>query len=573
MLGSYRVVEHIGGGRLGPVYRARHESLIPDEGVSGGTVAIKVFDQGLSAEQAETLARTLTRLCDAPLDHPSIVAPNGAGLNGHTPWLAEPYVEGTPLETILQRRGSLSFAEMLLRVTQIAGALDFAAATGVFHGALHPRDILFAEDRTLVTGLGVAQALAVANVDLPLSGPAVSPQRAAGQPASRADDIFALGAITFQALYAWPLDNRSQLATLVSPLRGVDYVRLREVLQRAVADDPAERPNTALEFAKALQECAASSETVPAPEPRVEAATDRPAIATIPFSTRVDEVTAMTSVDDLPLRRALIQPTHEPEFEPALEAAQSRHTVLDLHQNHAGASSTHHTVGGTRAEQRSVWFPMVAMLAMGLLMGFAAGFVAGQRDFLPAPFTAERPVPRAARENAPEPVPTPTVGQDFTESEVGGRAPEAGGTASEVGRRASEVGRRASEVGRRASDTGPTESEAAAPPERSPATSRGLSPADNAARPQTSAEPSTTFIEQPAPNVSTGPASMEVVSRPSGAEVFIDGRMVGRTPLVLSQVGPGDYTVRISLPGHQRWATTVNVPAGSRARVAASLER
>jgi hypothetical protein len=66
---------------------------------------------------------------------------------------------------------------------------------------------------------------------------------------------------------------------------------------------------------------------------------------------------------------------------------------------------------------------------------------------------------------------------------------------------------------------------------------------------------------------------MEVVSRPSGAEVFIDGRMVGRTPLVLSEVGPGDYSVRIALPGHQRWATTVNVPAGSRARVAASLER
>jgi serine/threonine protein kinase len=530
MLGSYRVIEHIGAGRLGPVYRGGLESQIQYTGGSGGTVAIKVFDQGLSAEQAETLARTLTRLCDAPLDHPSIVAPNGAGLNGQTAWLAEPYVEGTSLETVLERRGSLPFREALVRVTQVAGALDFAAATGVSHGALHPRDILFAGDRTLVTGLGVAQALAVANVEVPVSGRAVSPQLAAGHAVSAADDVFALAAVTFEALYGRPLRHPSEVGSLTGALRGADHVRLRDVLQRALAHDPAERPRTALELARSLHECAVSTETVVHLDPPAgDADADRAAMAAIPRLNPVADVPLPTPVDDLPLRRSSVQPVAAAEFEPDFEAESGRAT-LNLHQNHVGTNSILDT--NPAVDERSVWFPMAAMLAVGLLMGFAAGFVAGQRDFTPAPFSAERPVPRAARETPPEPVPTPTVGQDFTESAVEGRAVEVGPVAPDAGSSEVEARRYEPEALR----------------------NENVPPAASSALP-------------------SAPSSLEVVSRPSGAQVFIDDRMVGRTPLVLPQVDPGDHSVRIALPGHQRWATTVNVAAGSRARVAASLER
>jgi hypothetical protein len=63
------------------------------------------------------------------------------------------------------------------------------------------------------------------------------------------------------------------------------------------------------------------------------------------------------------------------------------------------------------------------------------------------------------------------------------------------------------------------------------------------------------------------------VSRPSGAQVFVDGRFVGTTPLRLSDVAAGSHAVRIALPGHRRWVTSVNVSPGERSRVAASLER
>jgi len=71
----------------------------------------------------------------------------------------------------------------------------------------------------------------------------------------------------------------------------------------------------------------------------------------------------------------------------------------------------------------------------------------------------------------------------------------------------------------------------------------------------------------------SGPGSLQVVSRPSGAQVFLDGRSVGRTPLLIPEVTAGSHEVRLDLPGFNRWVTTVDVKAGSAERVAASLEQ
>jgi hypothetical protein len=62
-------------------------------------------------------------------------------------------------------------------------------------------------------------------------------------------------------------------------------------------------------------------------------------------------------------------------------------------------------------------------------------------------------------------------------------------------------------------------------------------------------------------------------SRPSGAAVFVDGKMSGTTPLELSSVDAGSHALRIELPGYQRWTSAVRVVAGERNRVTASLER
>jgi hypothetical protein len=72
------------------------------------------------------------------------------------------------------------------------------------------------------------------------------------------------------------------------------------------------------------------------------------------------------------------------------------------------------------------------------------------------------------------------------------------------------------------------------------------------------------------PGATTG--ALRVESRPSGAAVLVDGRVVGTTPLQVSDLEPGAHQVRLELPGHRPWATTATVIAGQSVRVAASLE-
>lgn len=82
---------------------------------------------------------------------------------------------------------------------------------------------------------------------------------------------------------------------------------------------------------------------------------------------------------------------------------------------------------------------------------------------------------------------------------------------------------------------------------------------------------------QPAP---TTPATLgalagalSIDSRPTGAKVFIDGKLVGSTPLLLSRVEAGEHAVRIEGDGYRRWSSSVRIVAGERNRVTASLER
>jgi hypothetical protein len=82
--------------------------------------------------------------------------------------------------------------------------------------------------------------------------------------------------------------------------------------------------------------------------------------------------------------------------------------------------------------------------------------------------------------------------------------------------------------------------------------------------------------ERPAGEVprpaAAGTADIEVLSRPSGAQVFIDGELVGMTPLERA-VTAGAHAIRLDLPGHRPWVTRVEARPGEPLRVAGSLER
>jgi hypothetical protein len=175
----------------------------------------------------------------------------------------------------------------------------------------------------------------------------------------------------------------------------------------------------------------------------------------------------------------------------------------------------------------TIWFTAAATLVIGILVGFTTGFNAGQRNLEALLGDAPAPAPAAAEESA-------TTGSDRTFSEA---------VVSEPSSRA----------------------------DRSDRAERSDVPDANVVN-------APTVVHVPnAPNVPNGPTdpngSLSVISRPAGAQVVFDGRIVGRTPLTLPSVPAGSHSVRLELPGFNRWATSVDVNAGARARVAASLEQ
>ena len=63
-----------------------------------------------------------------------------------------------------------------------------------------------------------------------------------------------------------------------------------------------------------------------------------------------------------------------------------------------------------------------------------------------------------------------------------------------------------------------------------------------------------------------------VESRPPGADVFLNGKPVGTTPLMLSDVPVGEHAIHLELAGYRRWASAVRIVASERNRVAGSLD-
>lgn len=93
----------------------------------------------------------------------------------------------------------------------------------------------------------------------------------------------------------------------------------------------------------------------------------------------------------------------------------------------------------------------------------------------------------------------------------------------------------------------------------------------SAARPSVTVESALTPVKPATPAETTG--TLVVESRPTGATVYVDGQAIGVTPLSLPDLAPGTRRIRLQLAGFSPWVTTAQVQAGTRTRVAASLER
>lgn len=221
-------------------------------------MAVKVFRLDLAPELAHAVGRELARLVDCDLAHPAIVQLLASGVEGFLPYLALEYVAAESLDTALRHYAPAGLDAVVPIVAQLAEAVDHAAARGVLHGALHPRDVFLAPDQARATGFGILQILERLGVTSPTRRPYSAPERVAGRSWGLPADVFSLGALAFELLTGRRLPGPGAAVDLAGAQPEVaENTALQRVLAAAVDDAPEARYPSGAAFAEAFQEAVA----------------------------------------------------------------------------------------------------------------------------------------------------------------------------------------------------------------------------------------------------------------------------------------------------------------------------
>ena len=356
---------------------------------------------------------------------------------------------------------------------------------------------------------------------------------------------------------------------------GVSGFGLVQALQTAgidpggIAADPADGPSTATDI-RALATITATL-LIPEDASQIRHLVDHPTHTALEFVAALQDVLAQASaVEAFPSESAAFAISEAGVTAPELTLRDAPDLAPpDLAAPSLFAASSHVASESDRRSRRT-WVPLAvaASLAVGLIAGFAGGVVVGRRD--------ARTVPPGT--TAPPPRPTATAGQIFTDQGVVGNAspevesrgvrPAVPGSAFPVPGspvQGSDV-RRSGVPGSQVPGSG-TRPEPATP---GPQTRSNVEPRTRNPEPRTpNREPRN---REPGTRNPELPPSLWVESRPMGANVYVDGQLVGRTPLLLGGIDPGGHTVRLEMTGYQQWMTRVIVAENGRTRVAASLE-
>jgi Tol biopolymer transport system component len=208
-LGSYEVINQLGAGGMGEVYRARDTKL-------GRDVAVKVLPAAFTVDTERVSRFKREAQVLASLNHPHIAAIYGFETAGDAQFLVLELVEGDTLARKIAR-GPIPVKEALGIARQIAEALDAAHDKGIIHRDLKPTNIaLTADERVKVLDFGLAKALDSSDsvVDATHSptisfgatragvilGTAayMSPEQAKGRAADKRSDVWAFGAVLFE---------------------------------------------------------------------------------------------------------------------------------------------------------------------------------------------------------------------------------------------------------------------------------------------------------------------------------------------------------------------------------------
>jgi eukaryotic-like serine/threonine-protein kinase len=265
-LGHYRLLEPIGTGGMGVVYRARDERLERD-------VAIKVLPRGrLPDETARRRFRT-EALALSRLNHPNIATIHDFDTDAGIDFLVMEYIPGASLDARV-REGGLSDAEVRHIGVQLAHGLRAAHERGVIHGDLKPANLrLTLDGRLKILDFGLARLLQSVSVDeadrtrtMEVAGtlPYMAPERFHGGGIDIRTDIYAVGAVLYELASGRRLFGDARGAELLNAIlreepdapracnRGISEP-LDAVIRTALAKDPMQRQQSADQLLRDLE--------------------------------------------------------------------------------------------------------------------------------------------------------------------------------------------------------------------------------------------------------------------------------------------------------------------------------
>ena len=262
--GDYELLEEIGRGGQGVVYRAHQKSL-------NRTVALKVIGLGPWATEAHLKRFRREAEAAASLDHPLIVPIHEVGEREGCCYFSMNFVEGGQLDEVV-RREPIPIRRAVELIAKVARTVHYAHEHGILHRDIKPGNILLdVKGEPHLTDFGLArlvetESTVTRTLDVMGTPSYMAPEQAAGNNAavSSATDIYGLGAVFYQLLTGHPpftggttfetvrlvLDTEPRSPRLINPKVDRD---LSTICLKCLEKDPKRRYSSALALAEDLE--------------------------------------------------------------------------------------------------------------------------------------------------------------------------------------------------------------------------------------------------------------------------------------------------------------------------------
>jgi serine/threonine-protein kinase len=268
-IGRYELLEPIGRGAMGNVYLGR-DPLI------NRILALKAIDLSVGYDNAECESTVEAFLREAAiagsLSHPNIVTIFDVGESEDLAYIAMEYVRGHHLSEFATTDRLLPVDTVLDLIARAADALDYAHRRNIVHRDIKPANIMYdsLSNNLKITDFGIAKLIDAnrTRTGIVLGTPAfMSPEQLEGKNVNGHTDLFALGVSLYQLLTGQLPFRGASMTNLMfvianEPHQSVTSVRaglpqwLDEILDRALAKDPADRFESAAAMAAALRHAA-----------------------------------------------------------------------------------------------------------------------------------------------------------------------------------------------------------------------------------------------------------------------------------------------------------------------------